>query len=130
MGGRTAVVERGVSIIDNLSEDEGLVLLARCEGDVGRLVAKVQLGGLGHCVIVGTPNELDSVPDGCVEGERHIAKNTLCGGDPDSVGRTTTRAATVSRRRGHGRRHVGSGRSAELSNTLLHTAVIAAAAQT
>jgi hypothetical protein len=93
--------------------NEGLVLLARCEGSIGCLVAKVKLGGLGHCMHVGTPNIFDSVPNGCVDGEWYITENTLCRSHPDSVGCTATRAATTRAHRGR-HRH-GRGR-AELSH--------------
>lgn len=93
--------------------NEGLVLLARREGRITGLVTKIELGRLGYCVVVGAPDKLDSVADRCVEGERHISKNTLGGSNPDSVRGTTSVATDASSRRG---RHVHGRRCTELGN--------------
>ena len=47
--------------MDLILTNKSLVLFAGHEGLVIRLVAKTKLGRLGYCVIVGTPNEFDSV---------------------------------------------------------------------
>jgi hypothetical protein len=103
-----------IRIVDMVLTNESLVLLARCEGSVGRLVAKRKLGGLGNSVVVGTPNEFDSVPNGCVDGEGNITENTLCRSNIDGVGRAATGAAAT---RAHRGRHVPGRGSPELSNT-------------
>lgn len=125
MGGSSTVVERRVGVIDNLSERKALVLFARCEQMVRRLVAKLNLRGLGHCVVVGTPHEHDRIANGCVEGEWDIAENTLSGSNYDGVGCARSRASATSRSRRGGRQRHRSGR-AELGNTLLNTAIISA----
>jgi hypothetical protein len=93
--------------------NEGLVLLARGEGRIAGLVAKCEFGRLGYCVVVGAPDKLDSVTDRCVEGERHISKNTLGGSNPDGVRGATSVATGASSRRG---RHVHGRRCTELGN--------------
>ena len=95
MTGGTAVEEGGVRVVDNLSELEGRVLLAGSEGSIGGLVAKLELRRLGHGVVVGTPAEQDGVADGGVDGEGHVAEDTLGGRDDDGVGRTSALAARV-----------------------------------
>jgi len=129
VSGNTAVVERGVSVIDDLSENKGLVLHARSEGCVTGLVAKLELRRLGHSVLVRAPNEFDGVANRCVESERDITKNTLSRRDPDGVRRTSSVAASAS---SHLRRrwHVRAGGGAELGHTLLNAAVITAVVPT
>jgi len=100
----------GLMILTN----KGLVLLARREGLVARFVAKVKLGRLGHRVLVSAPNEFDRVANRCVDGERHISKNTLSRSDPDGVRRT---APVATRASSHGGRHVHGRWRAELSHT-------------
>ena len=56
-------------------------------------------------MVVGTPHEHDGVANGRVEGEGHVAENTLSGSNDDSMGYATPRV-TGRRRRGariHGR---------------------------
>lgn len=93
--------------------DEGLVLLAGGEGRIAGLVTEIEFGRLGYCVVVGAPNELDSVADRCIDGERHISKNALGGSHPDGVRGTASVATGASSRRG---RHVHGRRLTELSN--------------
>jgi len=47
--------------MDLILTNKALVLFAGREGLVTRLVAKSKLGRLCHCVIVGTPQEFDSI---------------------------------------------------------------------
>jgi hypothetical protein len=79
--------------MDIILTNKSLVLFAGCEGLVARLVAKSKFGRLGYCVIVGTPNEFDSIPNRCVEGKRHISKNALGRGNNDRVGLAITGTA-------------------------------------
>lgn len=73
--------------------NKSLVLCAGREGLVARLVAKSKLGRLSYCVIVGTPNEFDSIANRGIEGERHISKNALGRGNDDRVGFAVTATA-------------------------------------
>lgn len=91
-------------------------MLARSEGRVAGLVAKFELGGLGHGVVICAPNEFDGVADGCVDGEGDISKDTLSGRDPDGVRRTISVAARASSHRRRWRHVHGRGR-AKLSHT-------------
>ena len=47
--------------MDLILTNKSLVLFTGQEGLVTRLVAKRKLRRLGYCVVVGTPNEFDSV---------------------------------------------------------------------
>jgi hypothetical protein len=47
--------------MDPILTSKSLVLFARREGLVSRLVAKSKFGRLRYCVVVGTPNEFDSI---------------------------------------------------------------------
>lgn len=76
---------------------KALVLFARCERRVGRLVANLKLRGLGYRVVVGTPHEHDGIANGCVEGEGHVAKNTLRRSNDDSVGCAIPRVKVTGR---------------------------------
>lgn len=78
--------------------NKGLVLLARGEECITGLVAKIDLGRLGYCVVVCAPDKLDSVADRCVDGKRYISKNTLGGSNPDGVRGTTSVATGASSR--------------------------------
>jgi len=102
VSGSTAVEKRGISVVNNLSENKGLVLFAGREGLVARLVAKSKFRRLGHRVIVGTPKEFDSIAHGGIYGERYISKNALGRGNYDSVGC----AATATTRSHRGWRHL------------------------
>ena len=96
--------------------NEGLVLLARSEGLVTGLVAKFELGGLGHGVVICAPNKFDGIADRCIDGEGDISKDTLRGRDPDGVcGTISVAARACSHRRRWG--HVHGRRRAELSHT-------------
>ena len=95
MGRYTAVEEGRVGIVDDLREDEALVLHARRESMIGSLVAKLELRRLGHGVVLGTPDELDGVTDGGVDGEGHVTEDTLGGGNDDGVGRASAAGAVV-----------------------------------
>lgn len=100
--------------MDHILTNKRLVLFAGREGLVARLVAKRKLGRLGYCVIVGTPHELDSIANRCVEGKRHISKNALGRGDNDRVGLAVTATARGGSRGG---RHVHARRLAVLGHT-------------
>jgi hypothetical protein len=47
--------------MDIILTNESLVLFTGREGLVARLVAKSKFGRLGYCVVIGTPNEFDSI---------------------------------------------------------------------
>lgn len=99
--------------------NEGLVLRARSEGLVTGLVAKIELGRLGHSVVVCAPNEFNGVANRCVDSEGNISKNTLSRRDPDGVRRTVSVAAGAGSHR-RSRRHVHGRGRAELSHTFCH----------
>ena len=86
VSGGTTVVEGGVGVVNNLIESEVLVVSSRSEGSGRGLVAKLKLRGLGDGVVVGTPDELDGVTDGRVDGERHVAEHALGGCNDNGVG--------------------------------------------
>lgn len=88
MCGHTTVEEDRVGVIDDLRESERLVLDARCEGVLVRLVADFELGRVSDGVHVRVPHEFDRVADGCVGSEGNIAEDTLGRSDNDGVGRT------------------------------------------
>ena len=47
--------------MDLILTNKGLVLFTGRKGLVARLVAKGKFGRLGYCVVIGTPNEFDSI---------------------------------------------------------------------
>ncbi len=98
---------------------EALVLFARRERMVGRLVAKLKLRRLGHCVVVGIPLEQDGITDGCVEHGWHIAEDTLRRSNYDGVGCASpiARSRRGGIRRGGIQSHARGRRGAKLSNT-------------
>lgn len=96
MGWSTTVEEGWVGVVHNLCEDEVLVLGARSEKTIRRLVADFELRRLGNGVVVGTPHESDGITDGRVQGERNVTENTLCGCNNDGVSNTSTLANGVS----------------------------------
>ena len=61
-------------------------------------------------MVVGTPHEHDGIANGCVEGEGHVAENTLRRSNDDSVGYAIPRVHVTGRRRRGGHIH-GRGRS-------------------
>ena len=83
--GNGTVEEGGVGIVDNLLEDEVLQLDTRGEGGVRGLVARSELRALGNGVVVSTPDELDGIADGSVDGEGNVTEDTLGRSDPDDV---------------------------------------------
>ena len=85
MVGNGAVEEGWVGIVDNLLEDEVLQLNTRSEGGIQGLVARSELGALGDGVVVSTPDELDGITDGGVDGEGDVTEDTLGRSDPDDV---------------------------------------------
>jgi hypothetical protein len=96
MLGCTTVEEVGGGIVDDLVEDEALILFTGSKWRVSGLVARQELAGLGHGVVVGTPLEHDGVTNGGVEGEWDVTKDTLGGGNNNSVGNTVgTGLATI-----------------------------------
>ena len=84
--GNGAIEEDRVSIVDDLLKDEVLELNARGERRIGSLVARSELRALGDGVIVSTPDELDGITDGSVDGEGDVTKDTLGRSNPDDVG--------------------------------------------
>ena len=85
MGGNGAVEEERVGIVDDLLKDEVLQLNARGEGRVGSLVAGSELRAFGDGVVVSTPDELDGITNGSVDGEGDVAEDTLGRSNPDDV---------------------------------------------
>ena len=83
-------------------------MLAGDERSIGGLVANTEDGRLGHSVVVTTPNELDGVANGRVGSERHVTKDTLSRGDPNSVSCAGTRASLRARGGGGHRDRRGS----------------------
>jgi len=74
MGRNTAVEPDGVSVVDNLVENETLVLRTGRKGTRGgSLVTDFKSRGLGHGVGAGTPLERNGVADGSIGGEGDIS---------------------------------------------------------
>ena len=100
MVGNSAVEEGGVGIVDNLLEDEVLQLDTRGEGGIGGLVARSELRALGNGVVVGTPDELDGIADGSVDGEGNVTEDTLSRSDPDDVSLSSLSGRLIGRSQG------------------------------
>ena len=98
--GNGAVEEGGVGIVDNLLEDEVLQLDTRGEGSIGGLVARSELRALGNGVVVSTPDELDGIADGSVDGEGNVTENTLGRSDPDDMSLSGLGGRLIDRREG------------------------------
>lgn len=86
MGGNGAVEEDRIGVVDDLLKGEVLELNTRGERRIGSLVARSELGALGDGVVVSTPDELDGITDGSVDGEGDVTEDTLGRGNPDDMG--------------------------------------------
>lgn len=111
MIGNGAVEEEGVGIVDDLLKDEVFQLKTRSKGRIQSGIARGELGALGNGVVIGAPDELDGITDGCVDGEGDITKDALGWSNIDDVSLAG---------RGIVRRH----RRGILGLTLLDTAVV------
>ena len=60
-------------------------MLARDERSIGGLVARCELRGFGHRVVVGTPHELDGVANSRIDCKRYVSEDTLGRCDNNSV---------------------------------------------
>ena len=103
----TAVVEERVGVVDSLGESETFVLLARGKsGPVSGLVARAEFARLRDSVVAPSPDPVEGVTGGRVDGERNHAEDTLGGCDVDGVGRTGAcllgGASSIGGRRSHG----------------------------
>ena len=85
--GNGAVEEDGVGVVDDLLKGEALLLNTRGERRIRSRVAGSELRAFGDGMVVSTPDELDSVTDGSVDGEGDVTKNTLSRSNPDDVSR-------------------------------------------
>ena len=86
VGGNGAVEEDRIGVVDDLLKGEVLELNTRGERRIGSLVARSKLRALGDGVVVSTPDELDGITDGSVDGEGDVTKDTLGRGNPDDMG--------------------------------------------
>ena len=98
--GNGAVEEGGVGIVDNLLEDEVLQLDTGGEGGIRGLVARSELRALGNGVVVSTPDELDGISNGSVDGEGDVTEDTLSRSDPDDVSLSSFSGRLIGRSQG------------------------------
>ena len=92
----TYVTPDRVGVVDSLGESEAFILLARGKsGPVSGLVARAEFARLRDSVVAPSPDPVEGITGGRVDGERNHAEDTLGGGDDDRVGRTSARAAGV-----------------------------------
>lgn len=96
MSGSTTVEESGVCIIDNLIKREALVLSTRGKWIITRLVANLELRRFSDGMVVGIPDETNSVSNGGVDSEWNISKNALSGSNNDGMRSARTAVARAS----------------------------------
>lgn len=85
MIGNGAVEECGIGIVDDLLEYEVFQLKTGGKGRIRSRVAGSELRALGDGVVISTPDELDGITDGSIDGEGNITKDTLGRSNIDDV---------------------------------------------